>query len=122
MNRSFDLYRAILQRLEDCPTPQCVVNAKHFFSEHAQEIAYHIRMLHEKGLIEATIVDTSDGSGRIGAAVARRLTDGGHDLLDTLRNATLWGKIKMHFQERSVDMTLDLVADVGKRLALALLA
>lgn len=122
MVRNFDLYRAILQRLEDCETPNSAVNAKDFSPYGEQEVAHHMRMLDEKGLIKANIIESSEGNNLIDAALARRITDSGYDLLDSMRNDTLWTKIKAHFKERSVDMTIDLVKAIGKRFAEVMLA
>jgi hypothetical protein len=121
MVRNFDIYRAILQRLEDCETPNCILNAKDLAPYGEQEVAYHMRMLHERGMIEANIIESSDGSNLIVAAQARRITDSGHDFLNTMRNDNLWSRMKTHFKERSVDMTIELVTAVGKRLTDAML-
>lgn len=81
-----------------------------------------MRMLHERGMIKASIIESSDGSNLIAAAFARRITDSGHDFLNSMRNDNLWSRIKTHFKERSVDMTIELVTSVGKRLADAMIA
>lgn len=70
MVRNFDLYRAILQRLEDCETPNSAVNAKDFSPYGEQEVAHHMRMLDEKGLIKANIIESSEGNNLIDAAMA----------------------------------------------------
>lgn len=121
MVRNFDIYRTILQRLEDCETPNCVLDAKDLSQYEEQEVAYHIRMLHENGMIKANILESSDGSNLILAALARRLTDSGHDFLNSIRNDNLWSKIKKHFKDRSVDMTIELVTAIGKRFTDAML-
>ncbi|MHB8474176.1 MAG: DUF2513 domain-containing protein [Gammaproteobacteria bacterium] len=48
---------------------------------------------------------------------ARRLTNSGHELLDTMRNESVWGKVKDTFKTKGVEMTFALVLSVGKKVA-----
>jgi hypothetical protein len=49
------------------------------------------------------------------------LTHSGHELLDTIRSNTVWSKIKDTFRAKSIEMTFDLVLQVGKKIMEGLL-
>ena len=120
MKRNWEIIRTILTRLEDSETPNTVVNANQFdYPE--QEVAYNIRLLKESGFIVANIAESHTGDGHINSALARSMTNSGHELLDTIRNDNLWGKIKEKFKSNGVEMTFYLVLTVGKTIAQSLL-
>lgn len=116
MKKNWEIIREILLRLEEAPTPSTVVNAKDIPYYGDQEVAYNIRLLTEDGFIVGDISESSDGGGRINVALARRLTGAGHELLDTMRNDTIWGKVKDTFAKKGIEMTFDLVLAVGKKV------
>lgn len=121
MTRDWEIIRAILIRLEESNTPNSVVNMKDFDSIEEQAVAYNMRLLRDAGCIEANILDTSTGDNLIGAALARKLTSKGHDLLDTIRNESVWAQIKHKFQSRGLDMTIDMVINVGRHIMVSML-
>lgn len=102
--------------LEEASTPNTALDAKDITHYSDQEVAYNIRLLKEAGFIVGTISESSSGNGHIDLALARRLTDTGHELLDTIRNDTTWGKVKETFATKRVEMTFDLVLSVGKKV------
>lgn len=122
MTRDWEIIRAILMRLEESSTPNTVVNMNNFEGMEDQAVAYNMRLLRDADCIEANIRETSTGNNLIGAAIARRLTPKGHDLLDSIRNESVWGQIKDKFQSKGVDMTIDMVISVGKRIMESMLA
>lgn len=122
MKRDWTIIRAILLELEESATPNTVVNANSLPPFAEQEVAYNMRLLSEAGFINANILESKAGDGRIIAALARRLTNSGHELLDTIRSDTVWGKIQDKFKSSGVDMTFDLVIMAGKRIMESLLS
>lgn len=122
MIRDWETIRAILIRLEESSTPNTVVNMKDFEGIEEQAVAYNMRLLRDADCIEANIHETSTGDNLIGAANARRLTPKGHDLLDSIRNESVWGQIKDKFQSKGLDMTIDMVVSVSKRIMESMLA
>lgn len=122
MVRNWEIIRSILLRLENSDTPNLHINSNSFIEFNEQEVAYNMRLLDEAGYIEAKILNSSDGSGKILAALATRLTNAGHDLLDTIRNDTVWVKVKDKFANSGLDMTFDLVIAVGKKIMEVILA
>lgn len=121
MTRNWDLIREILLCLESSSTPTTVISAKDLPNYSEQEVAYNIRLLKEAGYIEANIQDSNSLDRRILLAIARRLTNKGHDLLDTIRNDGVWMKIKNRVESKGVDMTFDIVMSVGKKIIEAIL-
>ncbi len=121
MTRNWIIIRAILLRLEAASTPNTVLNAKDLAQFEEQEVAYNIRLLSEAGYIKANVLESKSGDGRIAVALARSLTNSGHELLDTIRNDTVWGKIQDKFNTSGVDMTFDLVIMAGKKIMESLL-
>ena len=121
MVRNWDIIREILLELEKSKTPDTVVNANNFNNYEEQDVAYNMRLLDEDEYIKANILSSKSGSGKIDSALARQLTNKGHDLLDTIKNNNIWEKIKEKFESKSIDMTFDLVIQVGKSLMSATL-
>ena len=122
MTRNWEIIREILLRLESTNTPNAYVNANSFDGLPEQEVAYNMRLLSEAGYIEAKITSSSSGDGKIDVALANRLTNVGHDLLDTMRNESVWNKVKEKFTSNGIDMTFDLVVSVGKKIIEAMLS
>lgn len=121
MKRDWNIIRAILLRLEAATTPNSVLNANDLAPYAEQEVAYNIRLLSEAGYIKANILESKSGDGHIAAALARSLTNSGHELLDTIRSDTVWSKIQDKFKTSGVEMTFDLVIMAGKKIMESLL-
>jgi DNA-binding PadR family transcriptional regulator len=116
MRKDWVIIRQILLRLEEASTPNTFLRAKDFDAFSEQEVAYNMRLLKEAGYIEAIYQESRTGSNELNAAMARRLTNSGHELLDTIRNDSIWSKIKETFRSKGVEMTFDLVIAVGKKI------
>lgn len=116
MVRNWDIIREILLQLESAQTANARLNASAVSMYPEQEVAYNMRLLHEAGYIEANILNSSRGDGSIAAALARRMTNAGHDLLETIRTESIWGKVKETFKSKGVEMTFDLILSVGKEV------
>jgi hypothetical protein len=119
--RNWTIIREILLRLEAVNTPTTVLNAQDVPPFGEQEVAYNMRLLSDGGYIKANILESHSGDGHISVALARNLTNPGHELLDTIRNDTVWGKVQETFKTKGVDMTFDLVITVGKKIMETLL-
>jgi hypothetical protein len=86
-----------------------------------EAVAYNMRLLSEAGYIKANILESHTGDGHITAALARSLTNSGHELLNTIRSDTVWFKIQETFKKKGMDMTIELVMVAGKKITEALL-
>ena len=116
MKKDWTIIRAVLLKLEAAPVANAVVRSGNFPEFDEQEVAYNIRLLLQDGLIDGNVWNSSDGDGRILEAIARSLTNRGHDLLDTIRHESVWTKIQDRFRSNGLDMTFDLVQSVGKSI------
>lgn len=121
MVKNWTIIRDILLKLEAASTPNTTLNATDIPSFAEQEVAYNMRLLSEAGYIKAIISESSTGDGQIYVALARSLTNPGHELLDTIRNDTVWGKVQETFKAKGIEMTFDLVIAVGKKAMEAIL-
>ncbi len=81
-----------------------------------------MRLLRQGGFIKANILESNSGDGRINAALARSLTNSGHELLDTIRSDTVWEKVQEKFKASGVEMTFDLVIHTSRKIIESLLS
>ena len=89
MQRDMDLIRKILITVEEATSTLGTIEVKiDGYTE--QQIAYHVALLREAGLLHA--VDLSSKSGL--RFLPTRLTWEGHEFLDAARNDSLWRKTK----------------------------
>jgi len=104
MKLDMELVRAVLLKVEEIPFD----GASHDISVDGRspdEIAYHVMLLHEAGLIEA--IDL----GVCWKPV--RLTFSGHEFLDAARNDSIWEKARTAVVESTGVLTIE-----GLRIAL----
>lgn len=117
MQKNWTIIRQILLRLEESPTPIARLLPEHIENFSRLEVAYTMWVLSDAGYIEADILLDRTGAGEIHAAIARRLTKSGHELLDSVRNDTLWSKIQEKASMNGWDLTFDLVIRLGQKLS-----
>lgn len=115
MKRDWNIIRGVLLKLEDAPTPNTTVSSRNFPEFDEQVVAYNMRLLKTAGYVNAMIRESSTGDGLILGAVVKSMTPAGHELLDTIRNDTVWAKVQERFKSQGLDMTFDLVMKVGKK-------
>ena len=72
------------------------------------ELAYHVQLLNEAGLIEAIDLSTSDGSHW----EPKRLTWLGHEFLGDAKNNTVWGKTKARLGDQLGSASFEVVRSV----------
>ena len=92
MKRDLDLVRSILLAIENDEeaTGRSLVNLRIDDGYSQEQVSYHVKLLHEAGLIEAI-----DFSGGIYLRwEPQSLTWYGHEFLDSARNETLWKEAK----------------------------
>lgn len=71
-----------------------------------REVAYHVYMLGEAGLLKVADFTMNDGFPK---AIPIAMTNMGHDFLEAARDDTLWNKLKDRFGGVAVDMTLEVI-------------
>jgi hypothetical protein len=114
MKRNWDTIRKILLKSEEL-SPDDTLRPSDFNEDRADEIAYHVKLLDEAGLIKASIVEYSGGAGI--HFDLERLTWSGHDFLDAVRNESIWSKTKAKITDKGGAMTFDLIKSVAIELA-----
>ena len=105
MKRDMDLARTILfaiEQNEDDPLGWIELNIP---DRSAEEVAYHVMILAEAGLIEAQDLSTMGGFDY----KPKRLTWQGHEFLDAARSDTLWERAKKLTLEQTGGLSLDLL-------------
>jgi hypothetical protein len=73
-------------------------------------------LLRDAGYIEARINESTSGNMLINLAAAQRLTNSGHDLLDLIRNDTLWVKVKAKIASKGLDITFDSIGIAANQI------
>jgi DNA-binding transcriptional ArsR family regulator len=102
MKRDMDLARQILLNLEESKNQigPDDVNIKGYSKD---EIAYHIMLLGEAGLINAYDCSTFDGPNWR----AERLTWQGHEFIEASRDQKRWNQAKKLIKDKGVGLTFD---------------
>jgi hypothetical protein len=105
MKRDMELIREILQFAENLSAGQTsgVATDKHS----AQEIAEHIALMKEAGLIDAVI--RCDQKGCPAAAIIGRLTWDGHEFLAKAKNDTIWKKVLQQAEEKGMSTSMSVI-------------
>jgi len=114
MKRDWELIRQILIKLEELPEQEGRLMPGEVEGYDWQVVSYHIKLLHEAGLIEASAVRAL---GVEPLYYAKTLTWLGHEVLDSIRKASFWNKIKERIRQRGLDMTMDILKDVAREVA-----
>ena len=116
MERNWDTIRELLLESESLKTDTALV-LSNFDPERGHEVSYHVVLLEEAGLINASVTKTFDGGPT--HFHVYRLTWQGHELLDAIRNESIWIKTKSSIIDKGGAMTFDLVKSVAIELAKA---
>ena len=115
MKRDMELVRKILLALESSQENSAFDGYDNY------TVKYHEALVIEAGL--------ATGSPMYGGSIPEipvvviltSLTWAGHELLDAIRNDTVWAKTKQTFASKGLDMTLDLVKSVASSIAAGLI-
>ncbi len=120
MKRNWDTLREILLATENLEPKETLTLSK-FDTSRAHDISYHVELLEEAGLVYANLTKTmSPGPTDFSL---NRLTWHGHELLDAIRDESIWNKTKSTFSDKGGAMTFELVKEVAisfAKLALGL--
>ena len=104
MKRDMDLVREILLALEDAPFnggPLKMKNPNH----PADEISYHVMLLHQAGLIHAFDFSGDEFTDWRPAY----LTWQGHEFLEAAKDDTRWNRAKSQFKDKGVPLVFDVL-------------
>lgn len=106
MRLDWECVRAILTALEDVPEQDGRLAPGDVPGFAWPVVSYHIEVLAEAGLIKAQCVRAL---GAPTACFATRLTFAGHELLEAMRQTTLWNRIKGRVRDAGLSMSIEAV-------------
>ena len=113
MKRDWDTVREILLAVEALDAGN-TLTLKAFDANRAHEISYHVKLMNEAGLIEASI--SQELSSRAKNFHIRALTWTGHELIDSIREKNIWNQIKTKISEKGGVMTFEIIKSVASNL------
>lgn len=101
MKRDMDLFKAILEAIEDKPS------TKHWtacplLGYPIEDVVGHLRLIADAGLVDARFVSPINN----GAGFAIRITNEGHDFLEAARKPQLWAAAKKKIIDAGVPLTV----------------
>jgi len=100
VTKDLDLVRDLLARADKEPA----------FSTTDPKTVYHVRLLREAGLVQATVTPT-EWRDRFTLAILKRLTPDGRQFLQAAENETVWRRTKQDFIRPGLFFSLRLVSD-----------
>jgi len=104
MQRDWDLIRALMLRAENLETDKKLDEAFDRWDE--KTVKEHLRLMYEKGLIDAVV---SAYGNTIGRVVVNRVTWEGHDFLAAIKNETIWKQVTGHVKKTVGEVTIDVL-------------
>lgn len=110
MKRNMNKVRELLIKIEETG-----VDDTYYTDD--QEECYHLRIMKDGGLVEGWVAD--DGVDGMTAEITR-MTWKGHEFLDAIRDDGVWEKVKTHFKEKGVGMTIDAICTVAGNILSAI--
>ncbi|MBF0786083.1 DUF2513 domain-containing protein [Muribacter muris] len=118
MKRNWDLIRKILIKLEEKADGTSWLESSAIRGYGPMTVAYHYKLMQSAGLIE--VKDVSDAEQEDFAALS--LTWQGHELLDNIRNDSVWNKVKSTVQTKSLNLSFDVIKQVAGTLIRTMLS
>jgi len=117
MKRDLELVRKILLAME---AHDAGFAPDHFtIAGYDQEvIGHHVWLMGQGALV--TAVDVTAMGDRSPVALPGSITWTGHDFLDTVRNETVWSKVKIHLKDHALTLPFALVQDLAIKYAKSL--
>ena len=113
MRRENELIRALMLHLESADK---VVNANIPVEGYStNQVAYHLAQIIDSGLASGAVRYSSgneDPTIPI-AVMVTRLTPAGHDFIESVRNDTVWKKVKSKSAEVGGDISIGLLKELG---------
>lgn len=113
MQRDWDVVRKILLKLEEIGDTRSHLSPHQVNGYDSELVSYHIRLLDEAGLIRARCSKTLNAPLHCDAL---SMTWQGHELLDQIRQDTVWQKVKRTAGEKGLDLSLDVILSIAKNI------
>ena len=112
MKRDMELIRKILFEIEEKKPFEEVHNLS-VEGYDKQEIAYHCEMLHQEGFIKNYYSADCDNFDGVLFFRVQDLTWQGHDLLEVIRQDTIWNKTKETIAEKGLSITVGTIKTIA---------
>ena len=109
-----DLVRSILLQVE-AADGELETGQLDFMGHSQAEVYYHIELMQQRGLIDATI--RRDWSGSVICTSIAGLTWDGQDFLDAMRDDRVWARSKKAIRDAVGSTTFDVVKKVCAEVA-----
>ncbi len=106
MVRDWELVRNILFSMEARETTLGNLAPESIEGYNPEVVSYHIYIMEEAGLIEATCFKSSNAPIR---CIASSLTWDGHEFLDKIKNETIWVKVKNQIKTKGLDLSFEVI-------------
>ena len=113
MKRDMELIRKILITIEEFDKTQGEIPLK-FDGYSDEQVSYHVKILHDHGLINAIDDTTDDGM----CWMATGLTWAGHDYIEAIKDDKRWQKIKEWIRNSGKVLTLETIKQAVQALFL----
>lgn len=109
MKRDWDQIRRILIKLEESVGE---IRASDF-DDPEEVVDYHMNLLIEAGLVEGRCVVTRS---QVRSCRIERMSWNGHELLDTMRNQSMWNRIKESAMDKGISLSFEVIMSLAKNL------
>lgn len=112
MKRDMDLVRKILFEVE-ATKPFEVIHNLSIEEYDRQEIAYHCEMMYQAGLIKYYHGEECNNYDGVLYFQVQDLTWEGHDLLEAIRQDTIWNKTKKTIVDKGMGITIGTIKTIA---------
>jgi hypothetical protein len=110
MQRNWDVIRKILIKLEEKSDLNSSISVDEVDGYDTHSVGFHMQLLNEAGLIEAV------KNGISGGWKANSIRWAGYELLDKIRQDTVWNKVKATAREKSIDLSFDAIGIIANKI------
>lgn len=118
MQRNWDLIRQILIKLEQKTDTQGLLHPNQFSGYDENTVSYHMNLLRQAGLIEATC--KTHGNAPV-FCLATNLTWAGHEFLDAIRSDAAWNRIAGVAKDKGLELSFDAIKQIASYLVTSIL-
>ncbi len=117
MTRDLELIRSILLDLEAMPsgTTASAFKGPQYEGKAHREIAEHVWLLNNAGLIES--INVSDMRGQPNSFVIKRLTWQGHEFIAKAKNDTVWKKVTAEAEQKGMSLSMTILEKLLSKAA-----
>jgi hypothetical protein len=109
MKRNWDIIRKIMIKLEELPSEGSQLDSDAICGVDNEAAFYHMRLMIEAGM---AVGSCPEMLGRCHGFLFR-LTWEGHEMLDKIRQESIWNKIKEAARVKGLDLSVDVVKAIA---------